>query len=231
MKASVEVKVQEFEAQTAALHERDRAVFHLNSTLQEKEARIGRAEEELRKERKESRDKHHRLQELEQLASESKNKIAHQVRQRVEAERDAGFLLRNISRLEEHMSRKRHEERALAVNMSSQAQQLTMASEVAAAEHEKVGRLSHQVLLREDHTAALQQQLEDAAAAAAAATASLPGDVGTLTKERAAAQEKAAVLDTKAKQLEAALRTAQSEAARQSQKGDAAVSLLSKQLK
>ena len=105
-----------------------------------------------------------------------------------------------------------------------------MASEVAAAEHEKVGRLSHQVLLREDHIAALQQQLEDAAAAAAAATASLPADVGALTKERAAAVEKAAVLDTKARQLEAALATAQSEAARASQKGDAALRLKEGQL-
>ena len=241
MKANVEVKAQELEAQRAQLHERDRAVWHLNSTLQEKEELIHRKElhlqekeAELKQERKdrekEGKDKHRRLQELESIAAESKNKIAHQVRQRVEAERDAGFLLRNISRLEEHMSRKRHEEHALAANLSAQASQLTMASEVAAAEHEKVGRLSHQVLLREDHIAALQQQLEDAAAAAAAATASLPGDVGTLTKERAAAVEKAAVLDTKAKQLEAALRTAQSEAARASQKGDAALRLKETQL-
>ena len=39
----------------------------------------------------------------------------------MEAERDAGFLLRNISRLEEHMSRKRHEERALAANLTEKA--------------------------------------------------------------------------------------------------------------
>ena len=85
-----------------------------------------------RKEReRDAKEKHRRLQELEGIAAEAKNKIAHQVRQRVEAERDAGFLLRNISRLEEHMSRKRHEERALAANLTEKEAKLAMASEVA----------------------------------------------------------------------------------------------------
>ena len=44
MKANVEAKALELDAQRAQLHERDRAVWHLNSSLQEKEELIHKKE-------------------------------------------------------------------------------------------------------------------------------------------------------------------------------------------
>ena len=88
------------------------------------------------------------------------------MRQRVEAEStqpaSRGFLLRNISRLEEQQKHGQHfamkevkEVRQSAVD-SARALELNMSNVASEAvqEHEKVGRLSHQMLLRENHAAA-----------------------------------------------------------------------------